>query len=623
MSYTVYYGRVLVIDVNDITLDMGGIKIERVLPPGKQYKQWIGEKKSSTSYLKESTTLQCNFFSCEVGYVFIDEKISGQDIIQKGLKDVDLLIYIEYSTDSNVFIFGTIVLEDENFPLVICPTEEWLNQHGGVTYKQSYGDHGIYAKGLKYTHSLKALYPRHDVSDMFICGEIIYEKWNNLYIGYKILKKVEPKVKIDEVNLLTQKLTCVNNDREVDYYVYYYKKNDDGWREMNLRTTTNYYIHENNFIYLYHKKDKILKDIDDKGFDYTGETNLGRTKLRSTEIKPTCIKKVVTIPGSLQLFDNKKNMLTSPKNLTKGSYQIVYIKKEDLNRLKDFKCAVYIEEVDRKISRNKALSTFYENLFVGKFVRIDRNGNKLFIKKLQFDRTLQDFGKYNCTLEPKYGHKLNEKEKFIEKLGVIFVPSKDIDIIKQFSWKNYHEMELGCEKGLSNYAEIKDIIIDIHNENKRYQYSKEGNMFKKKDKLIVLDKSKLGGKGKNVKRVTTNCTYVVNNGDATFYILRNETVLAEENIIIKIEEDNPPNYNIIFMVIILILTLIIITIIIAITIYEKKKREMERGRRKNKGSSTTTTKIAETTKVKKSTVESKKNSIIKTLRLSSGGTMTT
>uniref|UniRef100_A0A0N5A4D7 RING-type domain-containing protein n=1 Tax=Parastrongyloides trichosuri TaxID=131310 RepID=A0A0N5A4D7_PARTI len=588
---------------------MGGFKVKKMSPG---YKQTIGEKWNKDQYLRESDTLECTFFKCEIGFVLIDKKNAGDYFRVHGLQDLDFMLYIEYSTDNNVLILGTIVLEDKNFPLVLCPTEYWLNFYGDFYFDYpNKNDYGFGYSSLKHSHHLKVLYPERDEGDLYMCGRIRYKRWNELYIGYKILKRNEPKAKMDEIDLLTQKLVCSNDSNENNYHTYLYERSIYGWSKI-ISYPHNYnQIFLQNIFYLYYKEHITLKEIEKKGLDYTGETDYIRTKLRATAIKPACIIKIANIRGSLQLYDNNI-MKTSPKTPKNSSYQIVYIEKKDFNILKKFSCNIFIEKLNEKISGNKILDRYYSHTFDGKLAKIDRLGNKLFIDKLRFDNTLKEFGKYNCTLEPYMGTKLDESEKLIERLGIIFIPSKDLDIIRKVYWKHYHVMSLECDEKISDYATIQDIAVYINNMSETYQYSKDPRIFKKIGKTIVLNKANLEEKGAYVKDAYIECTYIVDGYNATFNVFIMGSILGKENVTIRIRKEDSQDNNGVFIGILTFLTLIIVSIIVALAIIELKRRKKKRAARMAKSTTSTSdnsvaseSETSEVTKGKKSVIMSK------------------
>uniref|UniRef100_A0A0N5A2C6 Uncharacterized protein n=1 Tax=Parastrongyloides trichosuri TaxID=131310 RepID=A0A0N5A2C6_PARTI len=575
LNWKIRNAKKLVIKIDNITEDIGGLVLSQ---KGTTYIQSIGGRKDDKWHIIQKDKPSCNIYGCEVGFVFADKKMKGEDYSKNGIKDTDLIFYYELSTNSKVYTFGKIEFEKEVYPLVICPGENWLNVYGGSEYLVN-GTKGYSYKSFNKKHYLVPLYPFPSYAETFKCGMIKYVQGNILYIGYQYKKKRKGTNSLSDVHvdITKDKLVCSNDDKEEDYIIFIHHPGAGKDKEMvRVEPGSKIKLYLDQIVYLYNKKNTILKRIEENGVNYITTTTNGE-KLQTTAISPSC--RVIIDPprGSLQLF-YRGEIVNFPNNTKKGSNKVFYVGQEYFNKPLNFKCKIIFDKRS-EVANNKNLSGFYMNKFFGVFIQMDRHKNRKEMESIKFDDTLEDFGKYKCLLKST-NDKLHNSQSLIERLGVIFIPDKSIKIVKDVKWDNYQSIAAGCDGVISNYAQIQDVVVNFDGGHAIYTYSKDHDMFAKSDKSLIVNISKLPDKNFNVKNVYITCIYIVGDVNATFYLYKNGAVEESKN--------NDPNYGFsferqkIYLILIILLVGVIVIASMVLILYEKKRK---RARRISKGES--------------------------------------
>uniref|UniRef100_A0AAF5CQ02 Uncharacterized protein n=1 Tax=Strongyloides stercoralis TaxID=6248 RepID=A0AAF5CQ02_STRER len=519
-------------------------------------------------HLIQSTLNTCHLLHCQNGFIFIHSKKSGMDIIELKISDFTQIVYEKFITDSGKLLFGPINIEGNHFPLILCPYYDWVNTFSKVTFNPK-EKNGIKYSSFGNSHILLPIYPRHSYSTMFICGEMEYIDETKLDIGYEIIiEKRTKKLEVKELNLLKNTLSCKDELSEQSYYYFAYSINNNKEATMKnifINNFKDFRIYHNNIIYMYDKNGKKIKELEKKGFNFLSETV--NNKYNYPIIKPSCAKRVKPLNASLKVFTESGEEIKFSENQENSDIKRFLIDKNIMEKKNKYECRIVIDNINGK----EYLKDFYNNVFVGKLISIDDNGNEKIIKTLEFKKNFEGFGKYSCILSSLDGKKLHKDSKYIKPITFETFPSEMIKEIQKTTWQSVRTIIIDCNKKIYNFAKLSDMYV-IFSKTSKYKYSvkNETVMFFEENEFVRFKHMDYNFNENNLTKINYHCIYSTSS-NATFTIKKSGIILEKEISILK-EDNKSKTSTILIVILILLITGIFCAIIISIIIIKKAKK---------------------------------------------------
>uniref|UniRef100_A0A0K0FMU2 Ig-like domain-containing protein n=1 Tax=Strongyloides venezuelensis TaxID=75913 RepID=A0A0K0FMU2_STRVS len=540
--------------------------------------------KRSNALLETSNDTTCQLSECEVGlYLFSND--NHKEINDIDNNDVLGIFYVKLTTSDMNLRLGKFLIYKNQFPLIICPDENWLIKENGLVFVP-FETNGVSLNNFNKRYLMLAGYPRSDDTDIFVCGYIKYVDGSRLTISHEIeIRKnhehvedesdVAPNDEVKTFKGIGDIRNCKESTDNENYYHFIFSHNVKEYHKMkyierDLLAKNQIYYNDN--IYLY--------DSNGEKIEYLGSKSIKNGDALPF-INPTCIREIPQLKFKLNLLSSNGNKIfESSQNI-----EILNVHNDMLNKDNFFKCEIVIDEA----TTYPYLSKFYDREMEVFLISKDDLGNRITHNKIKFKNNLEGFKKYECEIRLKNS---NFKYEYpIENLTFITMP-KDISIPQQNEeWKTRDDIVVQCSSRISNMAKLENIkVLLSKNLVVEFSNSKNEKNFVEEDGFIKFKYEHLFEEDVYVTNITTECIYKTLN-QKTISIIKNgrllEKIIVKKNNNInnskKVDEDNQTKAIIGIVVgVLIIIVAIIVSIIILVRIKYTNKKKKRNHKKKDK-----------------------------------------
>uniref|UniRef100_A0A0K0FDB9 Ig-like domain-containing protein n=1 Tax=Strongyloides venezuelensis TaxID=75913 RepID=A0A0K0FDB9_STRVS len=526
--------------------------------------------------LKEFT---CNLLKCDIGFIFYQHSAhvnspSGMEIFKDDATSIKLVVYQKFVSTDGFLSFDTLEIENNYFPLVVCPYIHWNSIHTLTVFKPK-EESGIIFNSFHNRHILVPLHPRHRDATRFICGKLHYYDNTNFDIGYAFkIRKSQNKLEIKKLNLLKDELSCDNGTSEDKYFHFIYNDKQSTMKYLDLQNLQNLNIFHDSTVYMYAKTDQRIQKLNsDVYFDVL--------KLKNKEdaflaIKPTCARSVELLKASMKIYiknGEEVKLLRNPKN---PKIMTLHVGQKLINNTDGLECRVVVDGTDKKY-----LTNFYGNAFDTKLISIESNGDEKIIENLKFYKNSRGFGKYSCKLIPKKYGNLHDTISYIEDLTFEAVPSNKIETFREKYFQSTNLAMIHCQKTFSNFATFAEMNVALSPMSK-YNYSihHKTKLFMEESNYVKFKIREYVDAGKTFENINYFCTYKT--GDGTKFVVKTKAIVIERNFLNSSSSDVDSVSSMIILWGVTALAVIIIVGVVAIAVGVKMMQRKKRKERKQK-----------------------------------------
>uniref|UniRef100_A0A0N4Z6B2 Ig-like domain-containing protein n=1 Tax=Parastrongyloides trichosuri TaxID=131310 RepID=A0A0N4Z6B2_PARTI len=565
------------IDVTRISSENNGIHIYS-LHNGIQIIFTTNSKLESLHFTYDA---YCHLTSCEIGlFLYTNYNLNGgSDLIKNQYLQYINVIYVKLIKSSNEYLLAKIKIKANHFPLMLCPFKNWVAKESMLEF-HSNEENGIQFDKLNKRNILVPIYERNEGENKYKCGNLKYLDGEILDIGFEleISKNLLEDLKVRKIDIYKDSLVCSTGDKEADFYHFLYNDNNKTNIKMkfiDIKSLKNVSLYHNNKIYLYNIfNDQIVK-LKNYGF-----TNITKgDSIEVPRIEPSCVIHIKPIHGKLVLKRIDSKYIDMEKNFL-SDIKIWYIKENLLDKNIQFECEI---EIENKIVR-LSVENFYKETFKVSLLFDDGSIKGREIKDIKFTRDFNNFGKYECKLEPVIGNNLYNDSEKIQRLSFETIPAQEDMFREVLKWSNDSQINIKCKINLENFAKIINMKVLINYEHIYDRLNKKDRKyFSEKDNYVIFKHRKLVKK--NIEKANFECFYKSQNG-VKFSIKNKGTMVDNET---KSNEGNLFNNNNITLVIsiasitiILILVIIVVTEIVVIRKAKKKNELHHKDSKKDK-----------------------------------------
>uniref|UniRef100_A0A0N5BN51 Ig-like domain-containing protein n=1 Tax=Strongyloides papillosus TaxID=174720 RepID=A0A0N5BN51_STREA len=541
-----------------------------------------GEERSN-GLLEVSNDTTCQLAECELG-LYLFSKNNNKEIKDIDNTDVLGIFYMRLVTSDMNLRLGKFLVYRNQFPLIICPDENWLIKENGLVFVP-FETNGISFNNFNKRYLMLPGYPRSDDTDVFVCGYIKYLDGSQLTISHEIeIRKNNEHVEDENQNTPNDEVetfksiedirNCKESTDDVNYYHFIFSYNVKGYHKMKyiekdlLEKNQIYY---NDIIYLYDRNGEKIKYLESKSISNGDSLPF---------INPTCIREIPQLKFKVNLLSsNGSKIFESSQNI-----QTLNVYDGMLNRDNFYRCEIVIDEA----TTFPYLSKFYDREMEVLLISKDDLGNKIIHNKINFKNNLEGFKKYECEIRLKNS---NFKYEYpIENLTFVTIP-KDISIPQQDEvWQTRDDIVIQCSARISNMAKLENIKV-LLSKNLIVEFSngKNEKNFVEEDGFIKFKYEHLFEEDVDVTNITTECIYKTLNQE-TISIIKNgrvvEKIIAKKNNNINnsnnVNEDNKTKAIIGIVVgVFIIIVAIIVSIIILVRIKHTNKKKKRNHKKKN------------------------------------------
>uniref|UniRef100_A0A0N5B8Y7 Ig-like domain-containing protein n=1 Tax=Strongyloides papillosus TaxID=174720 RepID=A0A0N5B8Y7_STREA len=549
--------------------------------------------------LAKSKEFSCNLLKCDVGFIFYQDtdhvnSPSGMEIFKDDAASIKLVVYQKFVATDGFLSFDTLEIENNYFPLVVCPYIYWNSIHTLTTFKPK-EDSGIIFKSFHNRHILVPLHPRHRDATRFICGELHYYDSTDFDVGYAFkVRKSQNKLEIKKLNLLKDGLSCDSGTAEDKYFHFIYNDKESTMKYLDLQNLQNVSIFHDSIVYMYAKTDERIQKLNSGVY-------LDILKIKKNEdaflaIKPTCARSVELPKASMKIYiknGKEVKLLRNPKN---PKIMALPVDQKLINNTDGLECRVVVDSTDKKY-----LSNFYGNAFDAKLISIESNGDEKIITNIQFNKESRGFGKYSCKLVPKEGGNLHDIKSYIEDLTFEAVPSDKIETFREKSFKSTNLAMIHCHKTFSDFATFAEMSVALSPTSK-YNYSihHKTKLFMEENNYVKFKVREYVDAGKTFENINYLCTY--RTSDGTRFVIKTNASVVEKNFLNSSVSDEDSDSSMFILWGVTIFAVIVIAVVAAIAvgvkIMQRKKRKEKK--RKLKGSKSETKSSSKSSSLTKS-----------------------
>uniref|UniRef100_A0A0N4ZIB1 6-cysteine protein n=1 Tax=Parastrongyloides trichosuri TaxID=131310 RepID=A0A0N4ZIB1_PARTI len=491
---------VLPVDISRIKPENNGINIIY----NGNYEQTFGTSTTERRYLDDGEQTECHIKFCHLGLFFYHSTSRGRQLIDKKVGDFKNVIYIELITSTNEYLFSSVKINSNHFPLIICPYENWVAKQSKVEF-DAYERSGIIFNKFHMRSILLPIYERHEGEGKFMCGELKYATGNKLRIGFEVVvRKTEKEIKPKAIDIYKEDLVCNSENKVSDYYHFSYNnknKNNFSMKYMNMERSKKISIFHNDIIYLYNKTDKRIEDLKENGTDNVNP----RYEHTYVFIEPSCRIRTYPIFTKMKLhrIDGKDiNLIENNKSDT----QILYVTKDLLNKRIDLNCVI---EVNDEGSRYN-LKDFYKNTFKGRLELVDNSNNHKGVKELRFTKDFHDFGEYKCIVESLNSEITDFKS--IVSLSFETIPEDNEVFVEEEKWEDMSTVFIICSTSINYFADLINMKVRL-NGKYLYDMSKNKDMiyFSNEGSYVKFKRNELSEKKREIRKAYIECIYKTKN----------------------------------------------------------------------------------------------------------------